>query len=382
MRLASLEKISARAFKLGMWSCLLMIAPQLGWAAGTPSGTSISNTASLTYAIGVGPITTTSSNTVSFTVDNKVNVLVAGGVITNVSAGQTAVLTPFTVTNNGNATQGYDLVATNAPPGAYTVNATSITDNFDPSAALTIYLDNGAGAGTACDGVLNGTEGTAAVTGIPTLMPGATACLLVATDIPASPNPGSNNGDAAVVSLRAATLWPNPTVPTEEPGGAVAGNPVDPGTYPPSANTAGIDVVFADTAGVVAGDAASDGAHSTYGAFSVGGVSVTLTKTVTSVVDPSGGPVAMPGAVMSYQIAVAVSGSGTATNLVITDPLPAQTTYVAGSIVVDGAAQTDPDDPPTDNTDFGITTANAVTVRLGNVTSPANHVIRFKATIN
>jgi len=382
MRLASLEKNCLRALKLGMLTCLLMIAPQLGWAAGTPSGTSISNTASLSYAIGAGPITSATSNTVSFTVDNKVNVLVAGGVITSASAGQTGALTPFTVTNNGNATQGYDLVAMNAVPGAYTVNATSITDNFDPSAALTIYLDNGAGAGTACDGVLNGTEGTAAVTGIPTLAPGATACLLVATDIPASPNPGSNNGDAAVVSLHAATLWPNPIVPAEEPGGAVAGNPVNPGTYPPGANTAGIDVVFADAAGVIAGDSASDGAHSTYGAFSISGVNVTLTKTVTSVVDPSGGPVAMPGAVMSYQIAVAVSGSGTATGLVITDPLPAQTTYVAGSIVVDGAPQTDPDDPPTDNTDFGITTANAVTVKLGNVASPANHVISFKATIN
>jgi hypothetical protein len=49
---------------------------------------------------------------------------------------------------------------------------------------------------------------------------------------------------------------------------------------------------------------------------------------------------------------------------------------------VDGATQTDAVDPPTDNTDFGITSANTVTVNLGNVASPATHVITFRATIN
>ena len=79
-------------------------------------------------------------------------------------------------------------------------------------------------------------------------------------------------------------------------------------------------------------------------------------------------PPATPNAVLTYQIAVNVTGSGTATNLVITDPLPANTTYLANSIAVNGASQTDAVDPPTDNTDFGITNANTVTVSLGNVT--------------
>jgi uncharacterized repeat protein (TIGR01451 family) len=388
MHLASHQKFKSRAFKTGIWTCLLMILPQFSWAVGTISGTAISNSATLTYSIGVGPTSTSSSNTVSFTVDDKVNVLVAGGVITNGSAAQTRAATPFTVTNNGNATQGYSLVAGNALNGAYTVNATAITDTFDPATALRICLDDGTGGGTADDGILQAGELAACpaapgVTQILSLAPNATAHLLVVTDIPAS-GPGSNNGDAAVVSLHASTLWPNPNgaYATEEPAGAVAGNPVNPGTYPPAANTAGVDVVFADSAGVVAGDIASDGAHSTYGAFSISGVNVVLTKTITSVVDPSGGPVVMPGAVMTYQIAVAVSGSGTATSLVITDPLPTENTYVASSIVVDGASQTDPVDPPADNTDFGVTTANAVTVNLGNVAAPANHVITFRATIN
>jgi uncharacterized repeat protein (TIGR01451 family) len=373
MRLASLEKICSCAFKLGMWACLLMIAPQLGWAAGTPSGTTISNTASLTYAIGAGPVTIASSNTVSFTVDSKINLLVAGGVITNVSAGQTGVLTPFTVTNTSNVTLNFLLTAQNNSSGIYTVNSTFVTDNFDPMTALTIYRDNN------CNGAIDGAD--AAVTSIQDLAPGPTVCLLVQTDIPAA----RVNGDAMVISFKAQAAWPTTLIPAEEPpvgGGAgqMAGSNL-PVTASAGANTAGIDVVLADAAGVAA-DIASDGYHSTYGAFSVSGVNVALIKTVTSVVDPSGGPVKMPGAVMTYQIAVAVSGSGIATNLVITDPLPAQTSYVVGSIILDGAPQTDPIDPPTDNTDFGFTTANAVTVKLGNVTSPANHVITFKATIN
>lgn len=108
---------------------------------------------------------------------------------------------------------------------------------------------------------------------------------------------------------------------------------------------------------------------------------MTVTKTA-SVADPSGGPVVMPGAVITYQIVVTVSGSGTANALVIDDLLSANTSFVAGSISLDGAPQTDANDPPTDNTDFGITAATTVTVSLGNVAAPATHVITFRATIN
>jgi uncharacterized repeat protein (TIGR01451 family) len=339
--------------------------PQISWAVGTPSGTTISNSATLTFAIGASPPTTTTSNIVSFTVDDKVNVTVAGGVITSVSPGQNGVLTPFTVTNTGNATQGYNLVAADAASGVYTVNATAITDDFNPAAGYTIYRDNN------CDGLIDGAD--ALVTIIPTLAAGATACLLVQTNIA----PTQVIGDAAVVSLKASTLWPSPNAPfaSEEPAGATAGGAVNPTTYPSAANTAGVDVLFADNAGVV--DAAGDGAHSTFGAFHLNGVSVTLTKTVASVLDPNGTAVLMPGAVMTYQIAVAVSGSGTATNLVITDPLPADTTYLPGSIIVGGVAKTDAADA--DNAQFS---ANTVSVSLGNVASPANIVITFRATIN
>jgi hypothetical protein len=65
---------------------------------------------------------------------------------------------------------------------------------------------------------------------------------------------------------------------------------------------------------------------------------------------------------------------------VITDPLPANTTYVANSVTVNNLPQTDEIDPLTDNTDF---TGNIITVTRGTVTVPAtNVVIQFQATIN
>lgn len=274
----------------------------------TQSGTSISNTATLSYSVNLVGQTDIPS-AVAFTVDNKVNLTVSGGVQTSTTPGQVGALTPFTVTNNGNATQGYNLVAANAASGAYTV-AGAITDNFDPVAALTIYRDNN------CDSAINGAD--AAVTTIPTLNVGTTACLLVSTDIAAS----RVNSDAAVVSLKATTTWPTPLVAGEEPAAVVAGAVV---TATAGANTAGVDVVLADVAGVIAGDAASDGAHSTYGAFKVVSAVLSVSKVTTVICDPINGnvnPKNIPGAAVQYAVTITNAvGAASATLSQITDTL-------------------------------------------------------------
>jgi uncharacterized repeat protein (TIGR01451 family) len=100
---------------------------------------------------------------------------------------------------------------------------------------------------------------------------------------------------------------------------------------------------------------------------------VTISKEVFVV---SGGA-ALPGSQLEYTVKVTNTGTTSATNLVITDPLPADTTYFPGSIVVGGVAKTDAADA--DNAQFS---ANTVSVSLGNVASPANIVITFRATIN
>ncbi len=73
-------------------------------------------------------------------------------------------------------------------------------------------------------------------------------------------------------------------------------------------------------------------------------------------------------------------GTGTATNVVLSDAIPTNTTYVAGSITQDAAAKTDIVDG--DNADHNGTTAGAVTVTIGSLASSASTTITFQVTIN
>jgi uncharacterized repeat protein (TIGR01451 family) len=350
MRLTGLEKFCSRVFNLGAWTCLLLVLPQIGWAAGTPSGTTISSSATLTYAIGAGPTTTATSNTVSFVVDKKVNLLVTevSGSVTSVSIGQTGAVTTFSVTNLGNDPQGFTLSAALALGDPATGGTPPFTTNNFSATGLQVFVDSNA------NGVYDAGVDTA--TSIATLAADVSQTVFIVGGIPGT----ALTGQQSVVSLTATAVIPTTMAALSPTLGL---------------DTPGVDVVFADGAGVV--DSARDAKYSAYSAYLVNSVNVVITKTVTSIVDPNGTAVLMPNAVMTYQIAVVLTGSGTADNLVITDPLPANTSYVPNSILVNSVAKTDAVDA--DNAEFS---ANTVTVTLGNVAAPANIVITFKATIN
>ncbi len=113
------------------------------------------------------------------------------------------------------------------------------------------------------------------------------------------------------------------------------------------------------------------------GSYIASGLTLVVVKTVLGTVDPNGGTVVMPGAVMTYQITATLTGTGTAANLVLTDPLPTETTYVPASITVNGTSRTDAADA--DNAQF---LANTISVSLGDVASPAVVTVTFRATIN
>jgi len=82
-----------------------------------------------------------------------------------------------------------------------------------------------------------------------------------------------------------------------------------------------------------------------------------VTKSVDQTVVASGGTA-------TFTVIVENAGDSNSLNTTITDTIPSGLTYVPGTIKLDGAAQTDADDTPVDNTDFGITTANTITVVL------------------
>jgi uncharacterized repeat protein (TIGR01451 family) len=113
------------------------------------------------------------------------------------------------------------------------------------------------------------------------------------------------------------------------------------------------------------------------GSYVVGSLTLTVQKTVVNVLDPRGGTNVEPGSTLTYRLTVDLTGTGTATNLVITDPLPTEVTYVPGSLLVNGAARTDAADA--DNAQFSSST---VTVDFGNTPAPIVHVIEFRSTVN
>ena len=84
---------------------------------------------------------------------------------------------------------------------------------------------------------------------------------------------------------------------------------------------------------------------------------------------------------MLYSLVISVSGSGTATGVVVTDPIPANATYVPGTLALNSSSLTDIADG--DEGDMGVTTPGGVTVALGDLAalSPIQ-TITFAVTIN
>jgi uncharacterized repeat protein (TIGR01451 family) len=325
--------------------CLCLISPQIGWAAGTPAGTVISNVATVSYSIGGSVNPPIASTPVTFLIDELILPVLtwqdAAAVSVN-SPGINDALT-FLLTNGGNGPEVYGLARTNGP---LPLPAGNYTPKDGSSGS--IYFENGLLAGFQAVGP---NADTAYVPGVndPTLAPDAGQIIYVISD---TPNVANNlHGD---VRLTATSLT----------AGAAGAAP-------------GTSLAGSGQGGVYAVVGTSSAQASATGSYVTNGLGLVVNKSVTGVLDPRGTAVVMPGAVMTYQIEVVLSGAGTASNLMISDPLPADITYVPGSIVVSGTPRTDAADA--DNAQFA---ANTVSVSLGNVAAPANVVITFRATIN
>lgn len=322
---------------------LALMAPGTAAALGTPAGTVITNTASASYQLGGVPQTAVSGSS-GFTVDNRVNLVVTKNADATVGSGAVNQSLVFTVTNVGNAPQRYDLSV-----------ISRVTDSFDMNNVRVYRDDNANNAWDAGDTLY---AGPATFGDIPA---DGTLRLLVVADAPV----GQPGGATAVYDLAAATVVSGGTATVVQTAGA---------------DTAGVDVVFADPAGSVAGDVARDGRHSASGTFTVSSIAVAVGKTVT-VIDQFGGSQPVAGATLRYTITATASGNGTANNVVIADAIPANTTYTAGSLRLNGAPLSDAADA--DAGDVGATTPGTVTVNLGAMTaaSPVQTIV-FDVRIN
>ncbi|MEQ1510106.1 MAG: hypothetical protein ABL909_06870 [Sphingopyxis sp.] len=330
-------------------------APAL--AGGTLAGSTITNNASLTYQVGGVAQTPPPPAVNVFTVDRKVNLTVAesGAATTTVVPGQSAAVTTFTLQNTSNAVLDFALSATQSVGG---VSAHGGTDNFDVT-GVQIFRDANA----------NGTyeAGTdTLVTFIDELAIDATVTLFVVANVPT----GLATGAVSEVNL----------VATGREGGtaAVQGAAL---VQTAGANTAGMDTVFADVAGVT--DGVRDASHSDDDDYTVSTATLGLTKTAVVISDPLNGTTnakMIPGAVVEYCIAVANTGGAAATSVAITDVLPAQTTFVAGSILLNGTTT-----GVTCNADGvagGAFAAGTVTGTIASIAAAATRTLVFRATVN
>lgn len=291
---------------------------QTSAAAATPAGTVVSNTALASYTVN-GTAQTTSSNTATFVIDRKVNltVVAAQAADTSVNQGQAGAVTAFRVTNLTNAVQDFLLDPDqNISTGVYVG-----TDNFDMT-NLKAYVDvNG-------DGVYQ--PGVDTKTYIDELAPDASATVFLVGDVPAS-----SLAKLAIVNLHV----------TVAEGGATGtqGTRLIPTDLNILNQDATVDVVFADNDSDGIGvDLARNGEARSYLAYAVttSNVDLTVQKTARIVSDGVNtlNPKALPGAVIEYCLAVRNATLTTPANLVtLTDVVPANTTYVPGSITV-GAA--------------------------------------------
>lgn len=352
---------------------LLLAGVQQAHAAGTTQGTSIANTATVDYTVGGVNQPDVSSNTATFVVDRRINLTVAevGNAYTDVAAGATAQVLTFTVTNSTNGTQDFRFITTNDTTGA--TDPFGGTDDFDPT-AIQVFVDSNN------NGVYD--AGVDIATFLDEIPADATRTVFVVASIPA----GRAVDDTAGITLTAVAA-------DAGTGGALGAD----ATQTAGAGTlGGVDTVFGDVAGDT--DAARDGRHSDDDAYRVRAAAITVTKTATVISDPFNGvtnPKAIPGAVIEYCLQVSNAAGGLlATNIVVSDPIPANTTYVPGSIFAGGTATggvcnadgtaEDDDSTGADETDpnGGSFAAGTVSTTVPSVAAGVTTTSRFRVTIN
>lgn len=315
------------------------------------AGDSISNTATINYII--GGVSGTGNASASFLEDRLINFSVSednGGAAVPVISDMTDAVMQFTVTNTGNAVQDFLLTAVNTAPNPFGLPA----DNFDPL-TIQVFAESGATPG------YQAVEDIAVF--IDELIPNVPYVVYVVADLPSQVI-----DDISAIAL-IAQIAEGGALGTE----GLAINADDNGQISPagvfsngstsvSAGTANtivdspltMETVFNDPAGLSPEDVSTDlvqdvarnGQHADASAYQVMSP-VAIVKTVT-VIDPLGGTDPYPGATLRYQLDVVVTGNTAVDNLVISDAIPANTTYTDDSILLNAMAQTDANDAPVD----------------------------------
>jgi uncharacterized repeat protein (TIGR01451 family) len=316
-----------------------MLASLSAHALGTVAGTTIQNTAQVTYNVGATTLTTNSTTT-TITVAEILDVavtLVAATV--SVTPGATQQELVFTVTNTGNGTETFSLAG----------QSILANDQFDPiPASPFIYFDtDGSGDFSAGDTpyVANTNDPVLVSTGA-----GSSVRVILVNDIPTTVVDGDHGRSQLSASARTGTGAPGRLFEGQGDGN--------------------VDAVVGTTGATA----------QIYGEYSVEALQISAVKSQT-VLDQFDGTRPLPGARITYQIVVTATGTGTATAVNFSDLIPANTSYVAGSLMLNGIALSDT--TGNDAGEYTMTPTPRVLVSLGNLTAASGQqMIAFAVRIN
>lgn len=312
---------------LAFLTACALSAPAL--ASGVDAGTLITNTASATYNTG-GSSSTVNSNTVTVLVDELLNVTVTSNDGAPVVMSGSAVLS-FTLTNTGNGSEAFTLTADPAVGGnPYNTTVTGLVLDSNGNGVYDPGVDTP---------LANGGNS-------PALAADGTQVVFVLVNAPG----GASDGVVSQVRLRADAVTGTGAAGTVFAGAGQGGG------------------------AAVVGTTGATGSATGSVQASIAGVSLVKSATIA---DPFGGTQPVPGATVTFQIVATVSGSGSASGLVISDPIPAGTTYRPGTLRLDGAALTDAADG-----DAGNFASNAISIAAGTVPASSTRTVTFDVTIN
>lgn len=304
----------------------LMIASNSAMAIGTAADTTINNTATITYSvsstaqapIASSPTGNSTPNTAgtptAFKVDKKIDLNVTGGGLFNVPTNATGQLSTFTVTNEGNSSETFNLttaqVVTSSPNDVFDTSACTIQDAANPGVDITSIIigpdapTNAKTINVKCTTPVN--DGTTVVDGakseidlMATAMNGASAYVESASD---------NNDPMIVDVVLADDIGSAQDVAAAAPTSGAAGN--------------------------------RNASHSATSTYVIATADLAVTKTSAIYSDPTNGtsnPKRIPGALIEYTITVDNTGSTDATDLVIADHIPDNMTFADTATVPDAA---------------------------------------------
>lgn len=378
----------SRLSALLLTAALAAITPFSALAAGTTSGTSISNKATINYTISTIPQTLIESSptgnsipginngsATAFVVDDKVNVVIASGDATFVTTtpGSSAIALKFTVENTGNTTHDFALN-----------NIIGLGNDFIAT-SIKYYADT--------DGLGTYNTGDLEITKLDNLAVDTPTVVFLVAEVPLT----AINGNEASYALKA--------IATDESDiPLIATSGVD---------TASVDIVLADidSDGAATDDTATNGIYVMWAGgssglsdqalgYKVSSTVLTVSKTSAVYSDPinnTTNPKAIPGAIVTYTITItnAAAAGVSATDVSISDSLNAEISAIPSrlsfnavfdegtpcganeGILVDSVCNSNGSD--TDSAEF--TAGNVVNVTGLTLAPDSSATIKFQVTI-